>query len=166
MTVGDNEPAPQAALTTFPPGTISARDVLEHDSGVLVTHLISADLDRSGTYCEFYVDSDNYQFKSQVQRSRNPKWNEVADIFVKELEYAKLIIMVREKSSMEKDPVIGVFSSNIRTLLETTSPDGQDFVLLDKTDKRGTIHLKFEYLPVPIELLPKERLDSTSYLPC
>ncbi|KAG9323188.1 hypothetical protein KVV02_001819 [Mortierella alpina] len=168
VTVGDNEltpqPAPQAVLTTFPPGTISARDVLEYDSGVLVTHLIRADLDRSATYCEFYVDSDSYQFKSQVQKSRSPKWNEVADIFVKELEYAKLVIMVKEKSSMEKDPVIGIFSSNIRTLLETTPSDGQDFVLLDKADKRGTIHLKFEFLPVPIELLPKERLDNMGNL--
>lgn len=148
------------AATTLLPNTIYAHEALDYDSGILVTNLIGAELDRSGTYCEFYVDSDNYQFKSQLQKSRNPRWNEVADIFVKELEYAKLVILVKEKTSLDKDPIIGNFTSNIRTLLETTPPDGGHFLILDKTDKRGALHLKFQYLPVLIELLPKERLDS------
>ncbi|KAH7050930.1 C2 domain-containing protein [Linnemannia elongata] len=156
--------AVEAAAVTLPPNTIYAHEALDFDSGILVTHLIGADLDRSGTYCEFYVDSDSYQFKSQLQKSRNPKWNEVADIFVKELEYAKLVVLVKEKSSMEKDPVIGIFSSNIQSLLEGTPAEGGYFPILDKSDKRGNLHLKFEYYPVPIELLPKERLDNMGNL--
>ncbi|KAF9322332.1 hypothetical protein BG003_000002 [Podila horticola] len=152
--------AVENVATTLPPGTIHAREALDHDAGILVAHLIGAELDRSGTYCEFYVDSDSYQFKSQLQKSRSPRWNEVGDIFVKELEYAKLIVLVKEKTSLDKDPVIGNFTSNIRTLLETTPADGAHFPILDKMDKKGTIHLKFEYLPVPIELFPKERLDN------
>ncbi|KAI1318055.1 hypothetical protein EDD11_007289 [Mortierella claussenii] len=161
QTVG---PAAVQQPTTLPPGTIHASEALEYDSGILVTHLVNADLNRSGTYCEFYIDSDNYQFKSQVQRTRSPKWNEIADIFVKELEWSKLVILVREKSTMEKDPVIAEFSSNVRTLLESTPKEGQDFPLLDRGEKRGTIHLKFEYLPVSIELFPKERLDNMGNL--
>ncbi|KAF9306138.1 hypothetical protein BGZ74_007485 [Mortierella antarctica] len=145
---------------TLPPGTIYAHEALDHDSGILVAHLMGAELDRSGTYCEFYVDSDSYQFKSQLQKSRNPRWNEIGDIFVKELEYAKLVVLVKEKTSLDKDPVIGNFTSNIRTLLENTPAAGAHFPILDKMDKKGTIHLKFEYLPVPIELFPKERLDN------
>ncbi|KAI7818249.1 C2 domain-containing protein [Gamsiella multidivaricata] len=154
----------EAAAVTLPPGTIPAQEALDYDSGILVTHLIGAQLDRSGTYCEFYIDSDSYQFKSQLQKSRNPKWNEVADIFVKELEYAKLIIVVKEKSSVDKDPVVGVFTQHIRTLLETTPADGASFPIVDKHDQRGSLHLKFEYLPVNIELLPKERLDNMGNL--
>ncbi|KAG0048154.1 hypothetical protein BGZ83_006833 [Gryganskiella cystojenkinii] len=149
-----------AAATTLPPGTIPAHEALDYDSGILVTQLISANIVRAKTYCEFYIDSDSYQFKSQVQRSRNPKWNETADIFVKELEYAKLNVVVKEKSSMEKDPIVGIFSSNVRSLLESTPKDGKDFELLDKGGQRGTIRMKFEYLPVRIDLLPKERLDN------
>ncbi|KAG0275740.1 hypothetical protein BGZ95_008429 [Linnemannia exigua] len=156
--------AVETAAITLPANTIYAHEALDFDSGILVTHLIGADLDRSGTYCEFYVDSDNYQFKSQLQKSRNPKWNEIADIFVKELEYAKLVILVKEKSSMEKDPVIGIFSSNIQSLLEGTPAEGGYFPILDKSDKRGNLHLKFEYFPVPIELFPKERLDNMGNL--
>ncbi|KAF9377648.1 hypothetical protein CPB97_010032 [Podila verticillata] len=161
--VNDANPVSAAvknAATTLPPGTIYAHEALDYDSGILVAHLIGAELDRSGTYCEFYVDSDSYQFKSQLQKSRSPRWNEIADIFVKELEYAKLVVLVKEKTSLDKDPVIGNFTINIRTLLETTPADGAHFPLLDKMEKKGTIHLKFEYLPVPIELLPKERLDN------
>lgn len=149
---------------TLPPGTISHMDALDYDSGVFVVHLIGADLDRTGTYCEFYVDSDFYQFKSQVQKSRNPRWNEVVDLFVKELEYAKLVIQVKEKSSMEKDPIIGSFTSNIRALLENPSIEGASFPLLDKHDQRGSIKLKFEFKPVPIDLLPTERLDNMGNL--
>ncbi|KAG0247754.1 hypothetical protein BG011_000965, partial [Mortierella polycephala] len=174
-TAGTTDGAPQAVLgaqnltveqvpTTLPLGAIHAHQALEYNSGILVTHLIGAELDRSQTYCEFYVDSDEYQFKSQAQKSRSPKWNESADIFVKELEYAKLTILVREKSSMEKDPVIGTFSSNIRFILEDTPADGGDFVLLDRADKRGTIHLKFEYHPIPIKISQKERLDNMGNL--
>ncbi|KAG0026838.1 hypothetical protein BGZ81_006066 [Podila clonocystis] len=152
--------AVENVATTLPSGTIYAHEALDHDSGILVAHLIGAELDRSGTYCEFYVDSDSYQFKSQLQKSRSPRWNEIGDIFVKELEYAKLVVLVREKTSLDKDPIIGNFTSNIRTLLETTPADGAHFPILDKMDKKGTIRLKFEYLPVPIELFPKERLDN------
>ncbi|KAF9581003.1 hypothetical protein BGW38_002137, partial [Lunasporangiospora selenospora] len=154
----------ETAVTQLPEGSIYAHEALDYDAGILVTHLMGAELDRSGTYCEFYIDSDSYQFRSQMQKSRNPKWNEIADIFVKELEYAKLVILVKEKSSMEKDPVIGNFTCNIRTLLETVPIDGGHFPILDKTDKRGTLHLRFEYLPVPIELLPRERLDNMGNL--
>ncbi|KAF9438112.1 hypothetical protein BGZ76_009730 [Entomortierella beljakovae] len=149
---------------TLPPGTILAEDILEEDSGILAITLVDAELKQSGTYCEFYVNSDFYQFKSQVQKSRNPRWNEVADIFVKELEYAKLSILVKEKSSMDKDNVIASFTGNVRTLLESTSAEGQSFPLLDKADKKGTIQLKFKYLPVTLELLPKERLDNMGNL--
>lgn len=152
--------AVENVAATLPPGTIYAHEALDHDAGILVAHLIGAELDRSGTYCEFYVDSDSYQFKSQLQKSRSPRWNEICDIFVKELEYSKLIVLVREKTSLDKDPVIGNFTINVRTLLETTPAEGAHFPLLDKMEKKGTIHLKFEYLPVPIELLPKERLDN------
>ncbi|KAG0019486.1 hypothetical protein BGZ80_005755 [Entomortierella chlamydospora] len=155
--------APQTAAVTLPPGTIRAEEVLDHDSGILVINLIEADLARSGTYCEFYVDSDDHQFKSKVQKTRNPKWNEFASIFVKELEYAKLVILIKEKSSMEKDPVVASFTSNIRTLLESTPAEGQSFPL-EKTEQRSTIRLRFEYLPIPIELLPKERLDNMGNL--
>ncbi|KAG0364694.1 hypothetical protein BGZ54_007262 [Gamsiella multidivaricata] len=152
------------APTTLHPGTISAREELEYDSGILVTTLIGADLDRSGAYCEFYIDSDYYQYKSQVQKTRAPKWNEVADIFVKELEYAKLTVVVKEKSSMEKDPIIGVFTSHVRSLLEDYPKDMASLPLLDRGSQRGSIQLKFKYLPVPIELLPKERLDNMGNL--
>ncbi|KAI8606538.1 C2 domain-containing protein [Dissophora ornata] len=174
-TVDTTKPSPQnlenpvsaaveTTAATLPPGTIYAHEALDYDSGILVAHLIGADLERSNTYCEFYVDSDHYQFKSEPQKSRNPKWNEVADIFIKELEYAKLVILVKEKSSLEKDLLIGTVTQNIRTLLETTPAAGGRFPILDKTDHRGSIQLKFEYLPVPIELMPKERLDNMGNL--
>ncbi|KAG0366577.1 hypothetical protein BGX24_003638, partial [Mortierella sp. AD032] len=152
------------AQILLPPGTIHAREALEHDSGILVTTLVGASLNRSGTYCEFYIDSDFYQHKTQIQKSRNPKWEEIADIFVKELEYAKLTILVKEKSSIDKDPIVGSVTGNIRTLLENTPAEGAEFDVIDRTDKRGTMRLKFEYLPVPIELLPKERLDNMGQL--
>ncbi|KAF9136032.1 hypothetical protein BGW39_007995 [Mortierella sp. 14UC] len=156
-------PADQAQVM-LPPGTIHAREALEHDSGILVTTLVGANINRSGTYCEFYIDSDYYQHKTQIQKSRNPKWNEIVDIFVKELEYAKLTILVKEKSSIDKDPIIGSVTGNVRTLLETTPAEGADIDVIDRTEKRGTMRLKFEYLPVPIELLPKERLDNMGQL--
>ncbi|KAG0225086.1 hypothetical protein BGW42_004685 [Actinomortierella wolfii] len=172
-----SEPAPVAktdvadaavniAATTLPPNTVTREDALDYDSGILVTHLMGAHLDKSNTYCEFYIDSDEYQYKSQTQKSRNPKWHEVADIFVKEVEYAKLIIMIKERSSLEKDPVIGVVSGNVRSILESTSPEGAELAIMDKLDTRGTLHVKFEYLPVPIELEPKERLDNMGNLSC
>ncbi|KAF9160081.1 hypothetical protein DFQ26_005899 [Actinomortierella ambigua] len=158
--------AVDVAAAALPANTVTREDALDYESGILVAHLMGAKLDKSNTYCEFYVDSDEYQYKSQPQKSRNPKWHEVADIFVKELEYAKLVVMVKEKSSLEKDPIVGVMTGNIRTLLETTPPDGAEIPILDKTDLRGKIHLKFEYLPVPIELEPKERLDNMGNLSC
>ncbi|KAF9331752.1 hypothetical protein BG006_005409 [Podila minutissima] len=154
----------KAQATSLPPGTIQASEALSYESGILVTTLIGGQVDEAGTYCEFYVDSDNSQYKSQRQRSKSPKWNEVVDIFVKELEYAKLSIVVKEKSSMEKDPIVGTFTGNVRQLLETTPREGGLFDILDKNDKCGTLRLKFEFLPVPITLLPRERLDNMGNL--
>ncbi|KAG0338986.1 hypothetical protein BG004_006986 [Podila humilis] len=150
--------------TTLPENTIPVSEALMYDSGILVTTLVSGEVSQSNTYCEFYVDSDHPQYVSQRQRSKSPKWNEVADIFVKELEYSKLIILVKEKSSMEKDPIVGTFTGNVRQLLETTSREGGQFDLLDRLEKRGSLHLKFEFLPVNITLLPRERLDNMGNL--
>ncbi|KAF9024878.1 hypothetical protein BGZ52_010146 [Haplosporangium bisporale] len=150
----------KSQATTLPPGTIQASEALSYESGILVTTLIGGEINEAGTYCELYVDSDNSQYKSQRQRSKSPKWNEVADIFVKELEYAKISIVVKEKSSMEKDPTVGTFVGNVRQLLESTPREGGLFDL----DKAGTLRLKFEFLPIPITLLPRERLDNMGNL--
>ncbi|KAK3821884.1 MAG: C2 domain-containing protein [Benniella sp.] len=148
----------------LPPGTIRASDALDYDSGILAVHLVGAELDRSGTYCEFYVDSDFYQYKSRLQKSRDPKWNEMFDLFVKELDYAKLVIQVKDKSGVEGSSIVGTVTTSIRTLLDSNTAEGVTLPILDKTDERGTIKLKLGFKPVPIDLLPVERLDNMGNL--
>ncbi|KAF9436033.1 hypothetical protein BGZ76_004991 [Entomortierella beljakovae] len=149
---------------TPPPGTYFKSEALDYDSGLLSTHLISAQLERTRSYCEFYIDSDSYQYRSQSHKSRNPKWSEIADIFVKELEFAKIVIIVKEKTNSDNDPIIGVFSEHIRYLLDNTPDEGADYDIKDKHGVVGTLHLKFEFTPIIIELLPKERLDNMGNL--
>ncbi|KAF9199830.1 hypothetical protein BGZ49_010006 [Haplosporangium sp. Z 27] len=154
----------EAKAATLPEGTVSKDHVLDYDSGILVTTLMGGEVERTNTYCEFFIDSDSSQYTSQSHKSRSPKWNEVADIFVKELEYAKLVITVREKSSMDKDPIVGVFTEHVRTLLETTPAEGATCPIRDKHNDCGSLRLKFGYIPVPIELMPRERLDNMGTL--
>ena len=87
------------------------------------------------------------------------------DLFVKELDYAKLVIQVKDKSGVDGSSIIGAVTTSIRTLLDSNTAEGVTLPILDKTDERGTIKLKLGFKPVPIDLLPVERLDSKSSTP-
>jgi len=126
----------------LPPGTIRASDALDYDSGILAVRLVGANLDRSGTYCEVYVDSDFYQYKSRLQKSRDPKWNEMFDLFVKKLDYTKLVIQVMDKSGVDGSSIVGTVTASIRTLADGNIAEGVSLPILDKSDQRGTIQLK------------------------
>ena len=77
---------------------LSPEELVKHESGFLIFNLLEGEMPKSGTHLEIYVDDMAYPaYVSSTAKSRNHKFDEIGDCFIRELEFSRLTLRVREK---------------------------------------------------------------------
>lgn len=131
-------------------------DLSAYPSGVLSVTMHSLSLPESHkVVAELLLDSNFAQFKTSEQKGTRMEVNETGSVFVKEMDFSKLVVRVRDVREDEKDnKSIGRISVEVRKIVErlmkaaedeVTDPVIEDFTLLDCP--RGKISLSFSFVP-------------------
>lgn len=83
---------------------LTPQELLKHESGLIIFKLMDADLPRSNTRVEVYVDDMAFpSYVSSVAKSKTHQFDEIGDCFIRELEFSKLTICVKEKGGKQGD---------------------------------------------------------------
>jgi Ca2+-dependent lipid-binding protein len=83
---------------------LTPQELLEHSSGLVIFRLMEADLPHSNTRIEVFVDDMAFpSYVSSTAKSKQHKFDEIGDCFVRELEFSKLTLKVREKGEKQGD---------------------------------------------------------------
>jgi len=81
---------------------LTPQELLKYESGIVIFRLMEAELPRSDTHIEVFVDDMAYpSYVSSTARTRTFQYNEIGDCFIRELEFSKLTVKVREKSDKQ-----------------------------------------------------------------
>jgi Ca2+-dependent lipid-binding protein len=81
---------------------LTPQELLKHESGLVIFRLMDAELSRSGAQVEVWVDDMAFpSYVSSTARTRTFKFDEIGDCFVRELDFSKLTIKVREKGEKQ-----------------------------------------------------------------
>ena len=89
---------------TAPLVRLTPQELLKYETGIVIFKLMEAELPRSDTRIEVFVDDMAYpSYVSSTARTRTHKFNEIGDCFIRELEFSKLTVKVREKTD-KHDP--------------------------------------------------------------
>lgn len=122
-------------------------------------------------------------FSTVRPRSHKAHWEYIGEGFVKELDFGRVWLRLNEADEGDKDDIVAEWKGDAKPFLERTmvSPlwcgyyrtyfghsdsiqDGPtSFELLHSSDedKKSIVKLEARYLPVPVQLEPRESVNST-----
>ncbi|CAG8554094.1 17567_t:CDS:10 [Acaulospora morrowiae] len=137
-------------------------DNTEYQSGILIITLKKAKMEKRGGFVD--VLTDNALFPSCTSnkcKEQNPVWNQVLDVFVKELDWAKVTFNIRQFN--DKNP-IGTAVENVNSLIEKCkeSPEGVALKIDGISD--ALLYLNVQYVPVDYVLDPAECVENMGTL--
>lgn len=83
---------------------LTPQELLRHESGLVIFKLMEADLPKSQSRIEVFVDDMAFpSYVSSTAKSRTHKFDEIGDCFIRELEFSKLTIKVSERTDKQED---------------------------------------------------------------
>lgn len=83
---------------------LTPQELLKHESGLIIFKLMDAELPRSNTRVEVFVDDMAFpSYASSTAKSKTYTFDEIGDCFIRELEFSKLTIKVKEKGGKPGD---------------------------------------------------------------
>lgn len=121
------EPSSKSPITPVSPGFprksrdekkppkvhLTPQELLTYDSGLVIFKLMDAELPRSNSRIEIFVDDMAFpSYVSSTAKSKTFKFDEIGDCFIRELEFSKLTLRVREKGESDKDQTLARLTGN------------------------------------------------------
>lgn len=77
---------------------LTPQELLKYESGLVIFKLMEAELPKSDTHIEVFVDDMAFpSYVSSAAKKRQTQFDEIGDCFIRELEFSKLTIKVLEK---------------------------------------------------------------------
>ncbi|KAI8372518.1 C2 domain-containing protein [Choanephora cucurbitarum] len=152
-------------------------DLLAYESGVLAVTMHSLTLPESQrAVVDLMLDSNFAQYTSVEQKGSRFEINETGTAFVKEMEFSKLIVKVRNvRDGDNDDKYIGRYTIGVRSIVQrlveaAANQDGnnkepiiEEYSLLECNG--GKISLSFNFIPVvQFKLDPAESLENQGIL--
>lgn len=147
-------------------------NLLSYESGVLTVKIHEVSLSKSAkAVAEILVDSNDAQFRTSDIKGTKLTFNESGDAFVKEMDFSRIVVRVREAKDDNEDNRVGFWTSRVQDIVKAIQnrpapeegeevPDVvQEYKLLDCPG--GVIRLSFKFVPVvQFKLDPSESLES------
>jgi Ca2+-dependent lipid-binding protein len=113
---GEKEQHELGDQKTMPKIRLSPEELLKHESGLIIFKLLDCDLIRSNVQIEVVVDDMAFpSYISSTIRTKQGNIDEIGDCFVRELDFSKLTIRLREpsdKSDEKKDRTVAKLTGN------------------------------------------------------
>ncbi|CAG8489756.1 8039_t:CDS:10 [Acaulospora morrowiae] len=157
---GDEVEAPKTGSGDEIPRVVV--DNAEYQSGILIITLKEAKMEKRGGFVDVFIDNALFpSYTSNKCKEQNPVWNQVFDVFVKELDWAKVTFNIRQFT--DKNP-IGTAIANVNSLIEKCkeSPEGVALNIDGISD--GLLYLNVKYVPVDYVLDPVECVENMGTL--
>lgn len=147
-------------------------DLLSYESGVLSVKIHEVNLPKNAkAVAEVLLDSNDAQFRTSDLKGTKLAFHESGDAFVKEMDFSRIIVRIREAKDNNEDHRIGFWTSRVQDIVQAIQNHPvleeekeaadviQEYKLLDCPG--GVIRLSFKFIPVvQFKLDPSESLES------
>lgn len=116
LQAGEKEQSELPEEKLLPKIRLSPEELVKYESGLIIFKIMEADLPRSNVQIEVLVDDMAFpSYVSSTTRSRKLTLDEIGDCFVRELDFSKLTVRIREKGDKDtekKDRSIAKLTGN------------------------------------------------------
>ncbi|PSN65104.1 tricalbin [Corynespora cassiicola Philippines] len=148
---------------------LSADDLQQYESGLIVFKLISGEFAETGAYIDILMDDMAFpSYTSAKIKSREMTFNEVGDTMVRELDFSKITLRIIEhidkKGEGDEDHVIAKLTGNTLDTLRRCLYTPTQLIMKDKDGRENKITVSLKYLPVKMRLDPSESFNNQGSL--
>lgn len=149
---------------------LTPQELLEYSSGLVIFRLMDADLPHSNTRIEIFVDDMAFpSYVSSTAKSKQHKFDEIGDCFVRELEFSKLTLKIREKGEKQgdgddKDSTLARLTGSTLDTLKQCLNNPTVLRLKDDEGRVSSVKVSLKYIPVKMELDPSESINNMGNL--
>jgi Ca2+-dependent lipid-binding protein len=104
---------------------------------------------------------------TEKARSLNATFDEVSEIFIRELEFSRILFKLNEADKESNEDVIAEAQFDMDDFMEMALDKKTEITLRStRGNERNTIQLTAQYIPVEIKLEARESVNSSSRLAC
>jgi Ca2+-dependent lipid-binding protein len=102
---------------------------------------------------------------TEKARSLNATFDEVSEIFIRELEFSRILFKLNEADKESNEDVIAEAQFDMDDFMEMALDKKTEITLRStRGNERNTIQLTAQYIPVEIKLEARESVNSSSRL--
>lgn len=167
---GEKEQEETTEVKQLPKIKLTPEELLKYESGLIIFKLMDVDLTHSNLQVEVLMDDMAFpSYTSSVIRSRKATLDEIGDCFVRELDWSKITLRIREKGDNRNDDkshkdILAKLSGNtVDTLKQCLN---NPTILKLKDDQGGVCSVKvsLKYIPIQMQLDPSESINNMGKL--
>ncbi|KAB5580164.1 C2 domain-containing protein [Coniochaeta sp. 2T2.1] len=149
---------------------LTPQELLTYESGLVIFKLMDAELPRSNTRIEVFVDDMAFpSYVSSTAKSKTHKFDEIGDCFIREVEFSKLTLKVREKNEKsgddgDKEHTLARLTGNTLDTLKQCLNNPTILKMRDDEGKISSVKVSLKYIPVRMQLDPSESINNMGNL--
>lgn len=96
---------------------LTPEELLKYESGLLIFRLMEAEMPESQAHLEVFVDDMAFpSYISSTSQTRNHKFEEIGDCFIRELDFSRLTLKARKKGDDKDDTLASLAGNTLDTL--------------------------------------------------
>jgi Ca2+-dependent lipid-binding protein len=104
LEAGEEKQGDSPELNVLPKIRLTPEQLVKYESGLIIFKIIEAELPHSNLQIEVLVDDMAFpSYTSSTTRSRKVTLDEIGDCFVRELDFSKLTVRIRERGEKDSD---------------------------------------------------------------
>ncbi|CRK24512.1 hypothetical protein BN1723_013335 [Verticillium longisporum] len=150
---------------------LSPEQLLKYETGLLIFKLMEAEMPESNTHLEVWVDDMAFpSYISSAAKHKKHKFDEIGDCFIREIDFSRLTLKVREKgqavegNEKDKESTIAKLQGNTLDTLKQCLNNPTMLKLNDKDGRSSNVKVSLKYIPVKMKLDPSESINNMGTL--
>ncbi|KAI1333108.1 C2 domain-containing protein [Xylariaceae sp. FL0255] len=149
---------------------LSPEELLKYEAGFLVFNIIEGEMPKTGSHLEIFVDDMLYpSYSSSAAKTRTFKFDEIGDCFIRELEFSRLTLKVKEKREKghndgDEEHTLARLTGNTLETLKQCLNNPTVLRLKDEENRPASVKVSLKYIPVEMQLDPSESINNMGNL--
>ncbi|POS83696.1 hypothetical protein EPUL_005364 [Erysiphe pulchra] len=150
---------------------LSPEELLKYESGLIILKIMDVESSKTNVHLEAVMDDMAFpSYSSSLIRSRKTVLNEIGDCVVRELDFSKITLRIREKKKVQggekkdKDQTVAKLTGNSFELLKQCLNNPTVLKLISDDDEVCIVKVTMKYIPLNMKLDPCESINNMGKL--
>lgn len=147
---------------------LTTEELLKYNSGLLIFKCIEGQISKTDTHIDVLMDDMMYPAYSTAKiKSQNQKFDEIGDCVVRELDFSKVTIRLRESrkdKEHDEDDIVAKLTGDTMSTLKQCLNNPTVLTLKHNNGDLSKVKISLRYIPIQMTLDPSESINNMGEL--